>query len=96
MNEFFAELGSLLTKAARDRGVEMASPILDEGTASELLDLARVAAQVRERRFAPLSCYLAGTAVERLRSGRGELTSEEEAAYLKAVRQSLESLSAPE
>jgi hypothetical protein len=37
--------------------------------------------------FAPLSCKLAGVAVERLRGCRGELDEVEATAYLNEVRQ---------
>lgn len=96
MNDFFTDLGGRWTKAAGDRGTEIEPPVLDSAVAFELLELARVTAHTSERRFAPLSCYLAGIAVERLRAGRGELSDGEAAAYLNEVRQSLESLSAPE
>ena len=43
---------------------------MDARVALELLELARVAAHTRERRFAPLSCYLAGVAAERARAAR--------------------------
>lgn len=96
MNEFFADLGQRWTAAAAARGVSIDAPRLEGEIAAELLELARVTAHTRERRFAPLSCYLAGVAVERLRSGRPALTEAEVVAYLNEVRQSLESLAAPE
>jgi hypothetical protein len=96
MNPFFEELGRRLAAAARDRSVEIAPPEIDSEVAFELLELARVAAHTQERRFAPLACFLAGVASERLRSGRPGLTSAEVAAYVNEVRQSLESRSGPE
>ena len=96
MNPFFEELGRRLAEGARDRGVEIEAPQIDSQVAFELLELARVAAHTQERRFAPLACFLAGVASERLRVGRPSLTAAELAAYVNEVRQSLESRSAPE
>jgi hypothetical protein len=96
MNPFFDELGRRLAAGARDRNVEIAPPEIDSEVAFELLELARVAAHTQERRFAPLACFLAGVATERLRSGRSGLTSAEVAAYVNEVRQSLESRPGPE
>jgi hypothetical protein len=64
--------------------------VLDSGVALELLELARVAAHTQERRFAPLASFMAGVAVERLRSSRSELDDEAVAAYIREVRQQLE------
>ena len=96
MNPFFEELGRRLADSAKDRGVEIEAPEIDSQVAFELLELARVAAHTQERRFAPLACFLAGVASERLRSGRPGLTSEEVAAYVNDVRQALEIRSGPE
>ena len=96
MNPFFEELGRRLAAGAMARNVEIAPPEIDSEVAFELLELARVAAHTQERRFAPLACFLAGIASERLRSGRPAMTSAEMAAYINDVRQSLESRSAPE
>jgi hypothetical protein len=96
MNPFFEELGRRLAAGARARNVEIAPPEIDSEVAFELLELARVAAHTQERRFAPLACYLAGIAGERLRSGRPTMTPAEVAAYINDVRQSLESRSTPE
>jgi Domain of unknown function (DUF6457) len=95
MNSFFEELGRRLAAGAKDRGVEIAPPEIDSQVAFELLELARVAAHTQERRFAPLACFLAGVASERLRAGRPGLTSTEVAAYVNEVRQSLELDSPP-
>jgi len=96
VNPFFEDLGGRLAARARERGVEIQAPEIDSQVAFELLELARVAAHTQERRFAPLACYLAGVAAERLRSGRPDLTAAEVAAYVNEVRQSLESRSEPE
>jgi hypothetical protein len=96
MNEFFAALGRRWTEAAHDRGAEIDPPELDSAIAFELLELARVTAQTSERRFAPLSCYLAGVAVERLRGGGGESGDAAAAAYINEVRKSLEGPVTPE
>jgi hypothetical protein len=90
MNAFFEELGRQLAVGAKDRGVEIAPPEIDSQVAFELLELARVAAHTQERRFAPLACFLAGVASERLRAGRPGLTSTEVATYVNEVRLSLE------
>jgi hypothetical protein len=58
--------------------------------ALELLELARVAAHTQERRFAPLSCYMAGVAAERLRAAKGNLDEAEVAAFIFEIRQELE------
>jgi hypothetical protein len=64
MNQFFEKLGGLWVSAAEEH---IAPPTMDPHVALELLELARVAAHTRERRFAPLSCFLAGVAAERIR-----------------------------
>jgi uncharacterized protein DUF6457 len=71
MNRFFEELGQRWVEVARRRGTPIEAPTLDANVALELLELARVTAHRQERRFAPLSCYLAGIAVERLRTAGG-------------------------
>jgi uncharacterized protein DUF6457 len=70
MNEFFEHLGDLWVEVCDRRGARIAKPELDSRVALELLELARVAAHTQERRFAPLSCYLAGVAAERLRAAQ--------------------------
>src|SRR2546428_5827868 len=67
MNAWFEALGRRFAETARKKGVEIAEPELDPGVADEVLELARVAAHSKERRFAPLACFMAGVAVERLR-----------------------------
>ena len=57
--------------------------------ADELLELARVASHTKERRFAPLACFMAGVAVERLRQA-GLSSAADEAAYLRAIRERVE------
>ena len=68
MNDFFDGLGQDWVDAAQRRGAAIDKPVLDSRVALELLELARVAAHTQERRFAPLTCYLAGVAAERLRA----------------------------
>ena len=96
MNQFFTDLGLSWARAAaaRDAGIE--PPEVTGEVAFELLELARVAAHDHERRFAPLSCYVAGIAAERLRTARPGTTDADLAAFISEVRQSLESRSAPE
>jgi hypothetical protein len=96
LNSFFDDLGERWVAAAKARGVEIETPAIDSQVALELLELARVAAHTQERRFAPLACFLAGVASERLRSGQPGLTAAEVAAYVNDVRQSLESRSGQE
>jgi hypothetical protein len=90
VNKYFEDLGRRWADAARERGAEVEPPVLDSGVALELLELARVAAHTQERRFAPLASFMAGVAVERLRSSRSELDDEAVAAYIREVRQQLE------
>ena len=90
MNEFFQSLGRRYAEEARERGVEMDAPELDAQMALELLELTRVVAHNSERRFAPLSSYLAGIAAERFRAARPEATEAELAQYIEAVRKALE------
>lgn len=76
--------------AARRRSGEIEPPSLDAKVALELLELARVAAHTQERRFAPLSCFTAGVAAERLRAAKGGLDDAEVAAFILEVRRELE------
>ncbi len=85
MNQFFDELGSRLVAAAQRRGVTIDKPTLDSEVAAELLELARVTAHTQERRFAPLSCYLAGVAAERL--GADDKAAAE---FIREIREELE------
>jgi hypothetical protein len=90
MNEFFDELAATWVSAARRRGAEIDAPTLDSEIAAELLELARVTAHTQERRFAPLSSYLAGVAIERLREARPGTDDVEVAELIREVRQQLE------
>ncbi|MEO8744417.1 MAG: DUF6457 domain-containing protein [Candidatus Dormiibacterota bacterium] len=76
--------------AAGGRGARIQPPALDPRVALELLELARVAAHTRERRFAPLSCYMAGVAAKRMRVAAPGLDDAEVAALIQEVRQQLE------
>lgn len=87
MNPFFDEAGAEFVKAARERGVTIEPPMLEAKVADELLELARVVSHTRERRFAPLSCYLAGIAAAGLQAKQPQI---DVAAYIKAVRAALE------
>ena len=89
MNAWFEALGRQFSDAARARGANVAPPELDPKVAEEVLELARVAAHSKERRFAPLACFMAGIAVERLRQA-GSLSAADEAAYIRAIYQALE------
>ncbi len=89
MNQFFEALGQDWVDAAERRGARIAKPELDSRVALELLELARVAAHTQERRFAPLTCYLAGVAAERIRVAT-QLDDAAVAAYILEVRQKLE------
>jgi hypothetical protein len=89
MNDWFDALGRRFTDAAREQGAEIPPPELDAQLADEILELARVAAHSKERRFAPLACFMAGVALERLR--QAQATSPiGEAAYIRSVSRSLE------
>ena len=90
MNQFFEKLGGLWVSAAEERGAHIAPPTMDPHVALELLELARVAAHTRERRFAPLSCFLAGVAAERIRIANPALNDGVIADYIGAVRKELE------
>ena len=89
MNQFFEALGQDWGDAAQRRGAAIVKPALDSRVALELLELARVAAHTQERRFAPLTCYLAGVAAERLRVAT-QLDEEGVAAFILEVRRKLE------
>src|SRR5258706_12797050 len=86
MNQFFEELGVLWATEAEHRGVKIAPPTLDPRVALELLELARVAAHTRERRFAPLASYMAGVAAERLRADKTRVDEGGIAAVIQEVR----------
>ena len=90
MNQFFENLGTRWVAAAQRRRADIAAPALDSDVAAELLELARVTAHTQERRFAPLSCYLAGVAAERLRAANGSIDEVDVARFIKEVRQELE------
>jgi hypothetical protein len=90
MNEFFEELGKRWVAAARRRKAVIEAPSLDSRVALELLELARVAAHTRERRFAPLSCFMAGVAAERLRMAEPGLDEGAVADYINEIRRELE------
>jgi hypothetical protein len=90
MNQFFDELGGLWVTEAEHRGARIVAPILDPRVALELLELARVAAHTRERRFAPLACFMAGVAAERLRNAKPGVDEGDIAAFIQEVRQKLE------
>lgn len=89
MNPFFDDLGRRLASAAAEQGADIEPPALDAGVAAELLELARVAAHTQERRFAPLSSFMAGVAAERLRAS-GKSDPETVAAVIGQVRRELD------
>jgi uncharacterized protein DUF6457 len=89
VNEFFESLGKRWRAAAERRGAKIDAPELDAKVALELLELARVAAHTKERRFAPLASYTAGVAAERLRAAKGA-DADAIAAYVREVREELE------
>jgi len=90
MNEFFEELGERWVAAARRREAAIEVPSLDPRISLELLELARVAARTRERRFAPLSCFMAGVAAERLQTANPGLDHGSVADYISEIRRELE------
>jgi hypothetical protein len=89
MNAWFDALGRRFAEVARERGAEVSPPELDPHVADEVLELARVAAHSKERRFAPLASFMAGVAVERLRRA-GSVSAADEAAYIRTIAQSVE------
>jgi hypothetical protein len=90
MNRFFDELGERWVAAANRRSARIEAPSLDAKVALELLELARIAAHTQERRFAPLSCFMAGVATERLRAAKGGLDDAATAEFILEVRRELE------
>jgi hypothetical protein len=90
VNEFFASLARRWSEAARQRGATIDDPTLDPDVANEILELARVVAHNKERRFAPLATFTAGVAAERLRASKGALDPGVTAAYVREVREALE------
>ena len=90
MNQFFEELGNRWVAAAHRREAAIEAPSIDPQVALELLELARVAAHTRERRFAPLSCFMAGVAAERLRIAKPGLDQAGVADYINEIRMELE------
>ena len=90
VNEWFAVLGERWREAAARRGARILPPALEPAVAEELLELARVAAHTKERRFAPLASFTAGLAVERLRTAKPQMTVDEAVAFLREVREQLE------
>jgi len=90
MNQFFDALGQDWVDAAQRRGATIAKPELDSRVALELLELARVAAHTQERRFAPLTCFMAGVAAERLRAAKADVDDGAAAEFIQEVRQKLE------
>src|SRR5207244_12884971 len=89
MNEFFESLAKRWKNAAERLGAKIEEPKLDEKVAAEILELARVAAHTKERRFAPLASYMAGIAAERLRQAKRS-DAEAIAAFIREVREELE------
>ena len=90
MNQFFEELGNRWVVAAQRRGVTIERPTLDSAVAAELLELARVTAHTQERRFAPLSCYLAGVAAERLRAAKAGVDDNAVGEFINEIRLEVE------
>jgi hypothetical protein len=90
MNPFFEDLGRRWTAAAARYEAEIEPPTLAPRVAEELLELARVAAHTQERRFAPLACFTAGVAAERLRTSRPDLDDDALAACIREVRTAIE------
>jgi hypothetical protein len=90
MNRFFEAQGRQWVAAAHRRNAAINGPALDARVALELLELARVTAHTQERRFAPLSCFMAGVAAERLRTAKPEIDDVAVAAFIEEVRRELE------
>jgi Domain of unknown function (DUF6457) len=90
VNPFFDDLGRRWMKAAAGYGAELEPPTLAPRVAEELLELARVTAHTEERRFAPLACFTAGLAMERLRTSRPDLDDSALVACIREVRTGIE------
>ena len=90
VNEWFATLGRRWAAAAERRGAKILPPALEPDVAAELLELARVAAHTKERRFAPLASFTAGLAVERLRTAKPGLSVDDAVAFIREIREQLE------
>jgi hypothetical protein len=90
VNPFFDDLGRRLAEAASREGAAIQPPTLDAEVARELLELARVAAHTQERRFAPLSTYLAGIAAGGMRDAFGSVEPVQVARMIREVREALE------
>lgn len=90
MNPWFEALGDRFVRAAGTRKAAIDAPRLEASAAEEVLELARVTAHSQERRFAPLACFMAGVAVERLRQAGADAGPEAVAGYLRDVRGALE------
>ena len=95
MNEWFEELGQRFMDAAARRKVRLSPPELDPVVADQILELARVAAHTRERRFAPLASFMAGAAVEKLRQAVPGTDAAEAAGFVREVREELEREASP-
>jgi hypothetical protein len=87
MNAFFDELTALFVEAAKQRGVTIEPPVLDPKMAELLLNFSAVVAHTRERRFAPLSTYVAGLAAARLQAANA---SADLIGFIEAVKAKLE------
>lgn len=79
LERFFAELAEIAPTAS-----------ITAVEAGELLELARVVAHRVERRFAPLTTYAVGLALD------GDQPTAERAARIRRVREAAESLAPPE
>lgn len=90
VNEFFTDLGQRLAAAARKRGATVEEPVLHPRVADEILEVARVVAHSKERRFAPLASFVAGIAAERFRQAKPGADDTEIAAVIREVREELE------
>lgn len=88
MNAFFDSLGRRWAEAAAARGSRIDAPRLEPDVADELLQLARVVAHGTERSFAPLACFTAGVAAERLRAASG--AGADVRGLIRTVREALE------
>ncbi len=95
MNKWFDAFAARLRREAEQRGATIEEPSLDPKVAEELLELARVTAHTQERRFAPLACYVAGVAGERLRRQKPDIGAAGVASYIRQVREDLERQASP-
>jgi hypothetical protein len=90
MNPFFDRLADLMRAEAGEAARSVEPPPLTGEMARALLDLTRVVAHTEERRFGPLSAYVVGSYLERLRASGAALDDAAAAALVDRVAAALD------